>query len=265
MENVAEISKLTEGCFHRRLLSIISVQQVKEVTTRLAAAILFAHEAKPGDNVCVCAKFTIRSIVMLTPWPHFFLSLLFQPPRLISFPSGPIFGLLSMACLRAGVVPALANPVYTPHELRHVCKLVGAKLILTAPMLRPGFEEANIQGATIVNCSRPVKGDEAGDSLWQRLEGIALEQAEQILARSGANDVSWDKPAGIFFRCADIALRFLLHVRTSSLISIGAFPFSSPCSAPARRACRKLSCYRIKILSSSAKVYMQSLGCSNTH
>lgn len=119
---------------------------------------------------------------------------------LISFPTSPIFALLSIACLRAGIVAAFANPAYTSHELQHTCNLVGAKLILTATPLKDNFLKAGITNDKIIDAVFPIpKGAKENESLW--LSKIqSLKEAEDILERAGANKIDWNRAAAIFFR-----------------------------------------------------------------
>jgi acyl-CoA synthetase (AMP-forming)/AMP-acid ligase II len=113
-------------------------------------------------------------------------------------PTSPTFIIILLSALRAGLIPALANPTYTAKELGHVLKLVRAKLVLAhSSIVNGALKEVDFPQNDILDVTWPSLSSSGNSSLWQAKEDD-LESAIKIVEKSRHSD--WKQTAAIFFR-----------------------------------------------------------------
>lgn len=117
---------------------------------------------------------------------------------LIAMPTSPAFIIILLSVLRAGLIPALANPCYTSKEFEHVLNLTGAKRVLSHSTLSKGsLKEVGIEKEAIVDVTWPSSTSDT-ESLWSAYNDD-LNKSIHIVEKKGKR-IDWKQTAAIFFR-----------------------------------------------------------------
>ncbi|MCO5549619.1 hypothetical protein L7F22_003092 [Adiantum nelumboides] len=164
-------------------------KEARNLVIRLAATLIKTYNIKPGDHI------------------------------LISYPTSSIFAILTSACFRAGIIMAMANPAYTPEELRHACQVADAKLILTATPLKQSFMKAGVNESIIVDALPSAQNGQGLSTLWNNILE-SEEESEKILQDAGSNNLNWNDACGIFFSSGTTGLPKAVLISNRNLVSL---------------------------------------------